>query len=62
MSDYRCYLMTGERIFAVQNLEGDDDADVIAKAVALLKSKPEHQSAEIWVGSRMIARVPREER
>ena len=59
MADYRCYLMSGERIFGVQNLEGADDADVV-KAAALLKSKPEHQSVEIWAGSRMVARVPRE--
>ncbi len=62
MPDYRCYLMNGGRIHAVQNLEGADDAEVVVKAAALLKSKPEHQSVEIWVGSRMIARVPREER
>jgi len=59
MRDYRCYLMTGETIYGVQNLEGTDDAEVITKAAALLHSKPEHQSIEIWDGKRMVARVPR---
>jgi hypothetical protein len=51
--------MTGENIYGVQNLEGADDAEVIAKAAALLRSKPEHQSIEVWNGTRMVARVPR---
>lgn len=61
MRDYRCYLMTGENIYGVQNLDGADDAEVVAKAAALLQSKPEHQSIEIWDGKRMVARVPRHE-
>jgi hypothetical protein len=61
MRDYRCYLMTGENIYGVQNLEGADDAEVVTKAAALLHSKPEHQSIEIWDGKRMVARVPRHE-
>jgi hypothetical protein len=60
MRDYRCYLMTGENIYGVQNLEGTDDAEVIAKAAMLLLAKPEHQSIEIWDGKRMVARVPRQ--
>ena len=60
MRDYRCYLMTGENIYGVQNLEGADDAEVIAKAAMLLLAKPEHQSIEIWDGKRMVARVPRQ--
>ena len=60
MAGYRCYLMTGENIHAVQHLEGADDAEVITKAAVLLLSKPEHQSVEIWEGKRMVARVPRQ--
>ena len=60
MAGYRCYLMTGENIHAVQHLEGTDDAEVITKAAVLLLSKPEHQSVEIWEGKRMVARVPRQ--
>jgi hypothetical protein len=60
MAGYRCYLMTGENIYAVQNLDGADDAEVVVKATTLLKSRPEHQSIEIWSGKRMVARVPRE--
>jgi hypothetical protein len=60
MAGYRCYLMTGENIYAVQHLEGADDAEVITKAAVLLLSKPEHQSIEIWDGKRMVARVPRQ--
>jgi hypothetical protein len=51
--------MTGETIFAVQNLEGADDAEVIVKAAALLKLKPEHQSSRYGMRS-MVARVPRD--
>jgi hypothetical protein len=61
MAGYRCYLMTGENIYGVQTLEGADDAEVVAKAAALLQSKPEHQSIEVWDGKRMVARVPRAE-
>jgi len=60
MAGYRCYLMTGENIYEVQHFEGADDAEVITKAAALLLSKPEHQSVEIWEGKRMVARVPRQ--
>ena len=60
MAGYRCYLTTGENIYAVQNLDGVDDAEVITKAAELLLSKPEHQSIEIWEGKRMVARVPRQ--
>jgi len=59
MRYYRSYLMTGESIYGVQNLEGTDAAEVITKAAALLRSKPEHQSIEVWDGKRMVARVPR---
>ncbi|HET6160744.1 MAG TPA: hypothetical protein VFE34_20535 [Dongiaceae bacterium] len=38
MSAYRCYLMSGEHIQAVQSLECLDDAEVILEATALLTS------------------------
>jgi len=59
MPAYRCYLMTGDAIHAVQILECADDAEVILRAVALLDAKPEHQNMEIWDGPRIVARVPR---
>ena len=51
--------MTGESIHAVQMLECSDDAEVVLKAVAVLKSRPEHQNAEVWDGQRIVARIPR---
>jgi len=59
VSGYRCYLMSGENMQAVQTYECADDADVILKASALLDSKPAHQSAEIWEGKRLVARLAR---
>jgi hypothetical protein len=61
MADYRCYLVSGDRFQAVQNLECASDAEVILKATALLHSKPQHQAVEIWQGSRLVSRVPRRE-
>jgi hypothetical protein len=58
---YRCYVMSGERIQALQILECADDADVISRGTALLSSKPEHQRIEIWNGGQMVAHVPRPE-
>jgi hypothetical protein len=60
MPGYRCYLMTGETIHAVQIFECADDAEVISRATALLNATPEHQNIEISDGERMVARVPRQ--
>ena len=59
MMTYRCFLISGERLQAVQLLECEDDKEAIAKGTALLESKPAHQAAEIWQGGRFVARVPR---
>jgi hypothetical protein len=59
MPGYRCYLMTGDTIHAVQIFECADDSEVILQATALLQAKPEHQNIEIWEGPRIVARVPR---
>jgi len=57
VAGYRCYFMSGEHIQAVQNFECADDAEVILKAGALLKSKPEHPGIEIWEGKRLVAHL-----
>ena len=59
MSGYRCLLISGETIQAVQTYECADDAEVILKAKALLDSKPEHPAVEIWEGKRLVARLSR---
>jgi hypothetical protein len=59
MPGYRCYLMTGDTIHAVQILECADDTEVVLQATALLQAKPQHQNIEIWQGPRIVARVPR---
>ena len=59
VSEYRCYLMSGETIQAVQTYECADDAEVILKASALLDSKPQHAAVEIWEGKRLVARLAR---
>jgi hypothetical protein len=61
MPRYRCYLMTGEHIRAVQNFECDNDAEVILKAAALLQSQPQHQKLEVWQDKRLVAHIPRSE-
>ena len=59
MIGYRCLLMSGETIQAVQTYECANDAEVILKARALLDSKPEHPAVEIWEGKRLVARLTR---
>ena len=59
MAGYRCFLMSGDKIQAVQTYECADDAEVILKAKALLDSKPEHLAVEIWEGKRLVARLAR---
>jgi hypothetical protein len=59
VSGYRCYLMSGETIQAVQTYECADDVEVILKAKALLDSKPQHPAVEIWEGNRLVARFTR---
>lgn len=59
MPGYRCYLMTGDAIHAVQILECANDSEVILQATALLQAMPEHQNMEIWDGPRIVARIPR---
>jgi len=62
MVTYRCFLISGERIQAVQVLECEDDKDATAKGTALLEGEPEHQCAEIWQGGRFVVRVPTHKR
>ena len=54
---YRCYLMSGGNIQAVQIFECANDAEVILKANELLASKPQHPAVEIWEGKRFVARL-----
>ena len=61
MTTYRCFLMSGESIRAVQNLEGTNDAEVMSTATELLNSKAEYQNAEVWDGKRLVGRIPRHE-
>jgi hypothetical protein len=56
---YRCYLMSGESIHAVQMVECPSDADAILKASVLLESKHQFQNIEIWEGKRLVGRIPR---
>ena len=60
MSGYRCFLMSGDKIQAVQTYECADDAEVILKARALLDSKPAHPSIDVWEGKRLVARHARD--
>jgi hypothetical protein len=48
--------MSGDNIQAVQTFKCAADAEAILKAVALLKSTPEHPAIEIWKGKRFVAR------
>jgi hypothetical protein len=59
VSEYRCYLMSGQSIQAVRTYECTNDAEVILKASALLDSKPEHPTAEIWQDRHLVARLAR---
>src|SRR5687768_11710835 len=59
MSGYRCYLMSGETIQAVQSFECADDAKIILTASAFLDSKSQHAAAESWEGKRLVARLTR---
>src|SRR5689334_23142207 len=55
MSSYRCYFLDGDnRIKARNDLELSSVAEVIDKAVALLKAHPEHHSVEIWHGAQLL--------
>jgi hypothetical protein len=60
MRGYRCYFVSGESIQAVRTFECADDAEVISKAGALLKSQPEHPAIEIWEGQRLVARLTKD--
>ena len=59
MSGYRCYVMSGENMQVVQTYECADDAEVILKANALLDSKPEHPTVEIWECKRLVVGLAR---
>ena len=59
MAAFRCYFMNGDKILDVHTHECADDAEVILKGWALLNSKPEHPSVEIWEGKRLVARLNR---
>jgi hypothetical protein len=62
MVTYRCFLVSGERIQAVQFLECEDDMEATARGAALIEEKPEHQSVEIWQGGRFVVRIPTRKR
>lgn len=58
MTTYRCFLVSGQRIRSVEIFDCADDAEVRLKATAVLRSKPDHQGAEIWQAGRFVARIP----
>jgi hypothetical protein len=57
VTGYRCFLMSGDKIQAVQTYECANDAEVVLKARDLLDSKPQHPAVEIWEGKRLVARL-----
>jgi hypothetical protein len=61
VTGYRCFLMSGDKIQAVQTLECADDAEVILRARAILDSKPQHAAIEIWEGKRLMDRLTRDQ-
>ena len=57
MKGYRCYLMSGDQIQAVQTFECENDVEVILKGWALLMDNPQHPVIEIWEGKRLVAHL-----
>jgi hypothetical protein len=52
---YRCYLLNGERIAAV---EGDEDATAVREADRILAAS-NYKTAEVWDGTRMVSIIGR---
>lgn len=59
---YRCQLMSGDRIEDVDFCECAHDTAAILKFTILLDSEPTGLGAEIWHGTRLVARIPKRER
>jgi hypothetical protein len=59
---YRCHLMSGDRIEDVGFCECAHDTAAILKFTILLDSEPTNLGAEIWHGTRLVARIPKRER
>jgi len=59
MVAYRCYFARVDLSPMLQTVECDQDGDAIARATALLYTKPKHSSVEVWKDALLVARVAR---
>ena len=55
---YRCYLLNGECIAAVEIVEGDEDATAVLEADRILAAS-NYKTAEIWDGARIVSIIGR---
>lgn len=61
MPIYRCYFLDGDdHISDVAELEADALDTVVDKALALLRTRPEHDAIEIWQGAERLYASRRE--
>ena len=61
MQIYRCYFLDSEqRITAAEDLEAEAFSEVIDRALASLKARPQHRSVEVWLGGRRLYLAERE--
>jgi hypothetical protein len=52
---YRCYFLDAEdHIKAAEEIEAVSNSEVIDRALAMLKDRPQHQGIEIWEGTRRL--------
>jgi hypothetical protein len=57
---YRCYLINGDSIVAVQVIEGSDDAAAVLEANRILQSSL-YSTAELWDRYRRVSIISRKE-
>jgi hypothetical protein len=55
MSGYRCYLLGNDnRIQAAEDIDCEEDAMAIERALAMLEERPQYRAAELWCGNRRV--------
>jgi hypothetical protein len=59
LRSYRCYLLNAQdAINAAADMEADDDAAALVKALEMFAMSDEFPAIEVWKGRRLVGRLP----
>ena len=61
MNGYHCYVLNKEgRVSSRQDIITETDAEAILKATEIAELTEEFPAIEVWCGTRIVGRIPRQ--